>query len=157
MNEPPTSTSASATVSEPEKPLAAPAPPPLPAPETEAPPPARVRGTPFIIESLLLSGQRKRWPVGSEETVDQLRQRIFSEWPPEWSSSEPGITSPDSIRLLYLGRFLDPAALLSSYNLKPPEEEGQRPTIVHLHIRTLPSGSNPGGAFSRKHALNASL
>ncbi|GAA5899722.1 uncharacterized protein JCM6883_005969 [Sporobolomyces salmoneus] len=77
-----------------------------PAPDL-SPPASDVKGDPFEIDFLLMSGARKRWRVGSEETVEQVRQRIHSEWP-------------------------------TGYNLKPPQEEGQPPTIVHLHIRTIP-------------------
>ncbi|GAA5969012.1 hypothetical protein JCM3765_002282 [Sporobolomyces pararoseus] len=103
-----------------------------------------VKGVPFEIEFLLMSGNRKRWTVGSEETVSTVRERIFANFPQEWRTSEAPVTSPDSIRLLYLGHFLEPISLLASYNLKPPEEEGQPPSIVHLHIRTLNSSSEQG-------------
>ncbi|GAA5843346.1 hypothetical protein JCM3766R1_002926 [Sporobolomyces carnicolor] len=106
-----------------------------------------IRGDRFEIEFLLMSGKRKRWTVGSEETVDRVRDRIFADWPQEWKVTESPVTSPNSIRLLYLGRFLEPSSLLSSYKLRPPEEEGSPPSIVHLHIRTLPSPQEEAGGL----------
>ena len=88
-----------------------------------------VKGVPFEIECLLMSGRRKRWTVGSEETVSDVRQRIFANFPQgelhfisiylvpssttdcssfvkpfcisttEWRTSEAAVSSPDSIRL----------------------------------------------------------
>ncbi|GAA5996780.1 hypothetical protein JCM5350_007786 [Sporobolomyces pararoseus] len=107
-----------------------------------------VKGVPFEIECLLMSGRRKRWTVGSEETVSDVRQRIFANFPQEWRTSEAAVSSPDSIRLLYLGRILEPTRSLTSYNLKPPEEEGHSPSIVHLHIRTLTSNSEQDGEWN---------
>ncbi|GAA5945396.1 hypothetical protein JCM1841_002883 [Sporobolomyces salmonicolor] len=97
---------------------------------------AKVRGEPFDLVLLLVSGKRRKWVVGSEETVREVRERVWREWPEEWHSTEDVPPTAKALRLLYLGRFLEDSALLSSYGLKPsPDAEG--PTIVHLHIRTL--------------------
>lgn len=40
-----------------------------------------VKGDPLEIEFLLMSGKRKRWTVGTQETVEQVRTRIFQDWP----------------------------------------------------------------------------
>ncbi|GAA5975589.1 hypothetical protein JCM21900_004794, partial [Sporobolomyces salmonicolor] len=97
---------------------------------------AKVRGEPFDLVLLLASGKRRKYVVGSEETVGEVRERVWREWPQEWHSTEDVPPTAKALRLLYLGRFLEDSALLSSYGLKPsPDAEG--PTIVHLHIRTL--------------------
>ncbi|GAA6060453.1 hypothetical protein JCM10212_000881 [Sporobolomyces blumeae] len=125
---------------------------------TFLPPKNSVEGTRFEIEFLLASGKRKRWTVGTNESVERVRDRIASEWPPEWKLSEPPLVSPDSLRLLYLGRFLSPTSLLSAHGLVPPEP-GDRPSIVHLHIQTLavnPTDRNEAPVKPRRPASNSS-
>ncbi|GAA5846260.1 hypothetical protein JCM5353_005385 [Sporobolomyces roseus] len=100
-----------------------------------------INGDPFEIEFLLMGGQRKRWTVGNKDTVEQVRQRIWKEWPQEWRTNESPVSTPDSIRLLYLGRFLEPTSPISAYNLKPPSEEAESVTIVHLHVRSIPTAT----------------
>ncbi|GAA5865889.1 hypothetical protein JCM1840_006288 [Sporobolomyces johnsonii] len=97
---------------------------------------AKVRGQPFDLVLLLVSGKRRKWVVGSEETVREVRERVWSEWPEEWRSTEDAPPTAKALRLLYLGRFLEDSASLSSYGLKPLSD-AEGPTIVHLHIRTL--------------------
>ncbi|PRQ72327.1 hypothetical protein AAT19DRAFT_9666 [Rhodotorula toruloides] len=95
-----------------------------------------LKGEPVEIELLLLSGKRKRWTFGTEETVAEVKDQVWHEWPDDWTKGDPAPPSVDGLRLLHLGRFLDDASTLSAAGLKPtPDFPG--PLIVHLHIRTL--------------------
>ncbi|BGP35014.1 hypothetical protein JCM10296v2_006838 [Rhodotorula toruloides] len=95
-----------------------------------------VKGGSVEIELLLLSGKRKRWTFGTEETVAEVKDHVWHEWPDDWTKGDPAPPSVDGLRLLHLGRFLDDASTLSAAGLKStPDFPG--PLIVHLHIRTL--------------------
>jgi len=56
-------------------------PPPIAPSQDPSPTQYAISGDPFEIEFLLMGGQRKRWTVGSKDTVEQVRQRIWKEWP----------------------------------------------------------------------------
>ncbi|BGO95161.1 hypothetical protein NBRC10512_001888 [Rhodotorula toruloides] len=95
-----------------------------------------VKGEPVEVELLLLSGKRRRWTFGTEETVEEVKDQVWHEWPDDWTKGDPAPPSVDGLRLLHLGRFLDDTSTLSAAGLKPtPDFPG--PLIVHLHIRTL--------------------
>lgn len=42
---------------------------------------AALNGEPVQIELLLLSGKRKRWTFGTEETVAEVKDRVWHDWP----------------------------------------------------------------------------
>ncbi|BGP27308.1 ubiquitin like superfamily protein [Rhodotorula toruloides] len=101
-----------------------------------------LKGEPVEIELLLLSGKRKRWTFGTEETVAEVKDQVWHDWPDGalqyWTKGDPAPTSVNRLRLLHLGRFLHDASTLSAVGLKPtPDFPG--PLVVHLHIRTLES------------------
>ncbi|GAA5933478.1 hypothetical protein JCM3775_000706 [Rhodotorula graminis] len=104
------------------------------------------------LELLLLSGKRRRVQVSRAETVEQLIERVWSDWPAEWRASDPAPASASDLRLLHLGRFLEPESTLSDAGLfshafdQDDTAKDARPTVVHLQIRTLrPPDAKPGG------------
>ena len=105
MDQPPTSSTLSptSTVTSPQNDPAESeksnlAPPALAQPQDSTIPQPAMNGTPFELEFLLMGGQRRRWTVGSQDTVEQVRTRIWNEWPPgtlvlsPYSSSESIVT-----------------------------------------------------------------
>ncbi|GAA5854334.1 hypothetical protein JCM9279_004723 [Rhodotorula babjevae] len=104
------------------------------------------------IELLLLSGKRRRVKVSRADTVEELVARVWSDWPAEWRATDPAPASAHDLRLLHLGRFLEPKSTLSDAGLFSHALDGDegvkdvRPTVVHLQIRTLrPPDPKPGG------------
>ncbi|GAA5878859.1 hypothetical protein JCM8547_001491 [Rhodosporidiobolus lusitaniae] len=123
--------------------------PATPAPDAAPPSPAPspLKGDPVVVELLLVSGRRHRWTFGSENSVEEAKRRVWKEWPQEWQKGDPRPASPDALRFLYLGRFLDDPKTLEFYKLSRPlssdSDSSAGPPIVHLHIRTI---SPPEGA-----------
>ncbi|KAM0791049.1 hypothetical protein ACM66B_004344 [Microbotryomycetes sp. NB124-2] len=88
----------------------------------------------LLIELLLVSGKRMRWRVAEGTSVSTVKQVVWQAWPTDWRGQEELPPSPDSLRLLYMGKFLDDGKTLESYGIRPSAE---LPTIVHLVIRPL--------------------
>ncbi|GAA6007721.1 uncharacterized protein JCM10292_005413 [Rhodotorula paludigena] len=86
------------------------------------------------LELLLLSGKRRRVKVRNDDRVGEVLERVWRDWPEDWRTSEPRPANAQALRLLYLGRFLDAKTTLDACGIVPSDT---RPTIVHLHVRTL--------------------
>jgi hypothetical protein len=46
-------------------------------------------------------------------TVRFIKEEIYKEWPESWSE-EPRVSTPDDLRIVYQGRFLDDSTLLKA-------------------------------------------
>lgn len=84
------------------------------------------------IEFLLLSGKRSKWRFHWDTKVGDVRRKVWTTWPEDWRDAESLPPSPDSLRLLYLGRFLGDHETLGSIGITPGTL-----TIIHLTIRPL--------------------
>ncbi|TNY17927.1 hypothetical protein DMC30DRAFT_419336 [Rhodotorula diobovata] len=117
------------------------------------------------LELLLLSGKRARVPVDRDDTVRDVLDRVWTDWPHEWCATDPPPASATDLRLLHLGRFLEPKATLVDAGLAPSPQphahEGDadaaadaRPPVVHLHVRTLrPPDTPPRGGGKVKQGV----
>ncbi|KAJ3101721.1 hypothetical protein HDU96_009897 [Phlyctochytrium bullatum] len=77
---------------------------------------------------LLVSGKKSDFLVSPSDSVDAIKQKIFSNWPKEWTDEVP--EGPNNIRLLHRGKFLEGNATLD-VNTIPV---GQT-TTVHLLVK----------------------
>ncbi len=84
------------------------------------------------LSTLLVTGQRKTWKFGPNETVEAVRNHIWNHWPESWPQPKP--ESSAYLRLLHLGHILDaPELTLASRGCKAGTT-----TVVHIIIRSLP-------------------
>ncbi|KAJ3220207.1 hypothetical protein HDU67_005533 [Dinochytrium kinnereticum] len=77
---------------------------------------------------LLVSGKKSDILVSPADTIDAVKQKVFSAWPKDWSEEIP--ESPASLRLLHRGKFLEGASTLDASSIPI----GQT-TTVHLLIK----------------------
>ncbi|KAI8053723.1 ubiquitin-related domain-containing protein [Syncephalis plumigaleata] len=84
---------------------------------------------------LLVNGERHTFHFTPEASIQLAKQHIHEHWPKEWT--EPRPDDIDSLKLLYLGRFLDDENTLTDNSMA-----ANRSYIVHLTIRRrVPSES----------------
>ena len=60
---------------------------------------------------LLLSGRKTDILVLPTESIEAVRSKVLSNWPPEWDDERPKSTA--AIRILYRGRFLEGGATIA--------------------------------------------
>ncbi|KAL1916651.1 uncharacterized protein VTP21DRAFT_5355 [Calcarisporiella thermophila] len=77
---------------------------------------------------LLVSGLRHSFVFNSQATVWEVKREVYDSWPKEWQDEKP--ISPNQLRLLYLGRFLDEHTTLESNRIYAGSS-----TVAHLTIR----------------------
>ncbi|KAF9182317.1 Ubiquitin-like protein 3 [Haplosporangium sp. Z 767] len=77
---------------------------------------------------LLVSGSRTTFSFQGTETIEGVKSKVFENWPKEWQEEKPA--SPQSLKILYLGKFLADASTLESNKIQPGTT-----TIVHLTIK----------------------
>jgi hypothetical protein len=78
---------------------------------------------------ILVSGNRADFLVAPSDSVTSVVRQVFDKWPKEWSGEAKPTTS-DTLRLIYLGRFLKGSMALSALNLPLGKT-----TVMHLIIR----------------------
>ncbi|KAG0285148.1 Ubiquitin-like protein 3 [Linnemannia gamsii] len=77
---------------------------------------------------LLVSGSRSTFPFQGTETIENVKAKVFDSWPKDWQEEKPA--SPQSLKILYLGKFLADSSTLESNKIQPGNT-----TIVHLTIK----------------------
>ncbi|KAG0295169.1 Ubiquitin-like protein 3, partial [Dissophora globulifera] len=77
---------------------------------------------------LLVNGSRTTFNFQGTDTIDTVKARVHESWPREWQEEKP--TSPQSLKILYLGKFLADTSTLESNKIQPGAT-----TIVHLTIK----------------------
>ncbi|KAF9148282.1 Ubiquitin-like protein 3 [Mortierella sp. AD010] len=77
---------------------------------------------------LLVSGSRATFEFNGTETIQAVKNKVYENWPKEWQEEKPA--SPQSLKILYLGKFLADASSLESNKIQPGTT-----TIVHLTIK----------------------
>ncbi|KAG0336988.1 hypothetical protein BG004_007826, partial [Podila humilis] len=85
--------------------------------------------TTISLTLLLISGARTTFTFFPSDTIETVKTKVFDAWPKEWSD-EPRPTSPQSLKILYLGKFLADGSTLESNKIQPGTT-----TIVHLTIK----------------------
>ncbi|KAK9723364.1 hypothetical protein K7432_002017 [Basidiobolus ranarum] len=80
------------------------------------------------ITFLLISGKRHTLTFQPNNTISEVKQRLFDNWPSEWTEDQP--TSPASLKIVHLGRFLEDSSTLASTKINTQIEN-----IVHLAIK----------------------
>ncbi|KAF9345584.1 hypothetical protein BGX26_002970, partial [Mortierella sp. AD094] len=53
---------------------------------------------------LLVSGSRTTFEFNRTETIEAVKNKVYESWPKEWQEEKPA--SPQSLKILYLGKFL---------------------------------------------------
>ncbi|XP_062514246.1 ubiquitin-like protein 3 [Corticium candelabrum] len=93
---------------------------------------------------ILVSGNRADFLVSPGDSVTSVVRQVFENWPKEWSS-ETKVNIPDSLRLIYLGRFLKGSLTLSALNLPLGKT-----TVMHLIVREhVPGEASSNGTTER--------
>ncbi|KAF9358532.1 Ubiquitin-like protein 3 [Mortierella sp. NVP85] len=77
---------------------------------------------------LLVSGSRTTFTFQANATIEHVKNKVFENWPKEWQDERPA--SPQSLKILYLGKFLSDGSTLDSNKIQPGAT-----TIVHLTIK----------------------
>ncbi|KAG0051148.1 Ubiquitin-like protein 3 [Gryganskiella cystojenkinii] len=77
---------------------------------------------------LLVSGSRTTFTFPATETIEGVKTKVFENWPRDWHEEKP--SSPQSLKILYLGKFLADNSTLESNKIQPAAT-----TIVHLTIK----------------------
>ncbi|KAF8937620.1 Ubiquitin-like protein 3 [Haplosporangium gracile] len=77
---------------------------------------------------LLVSGSRSTFTFQGTETIENVKTKVFDSWPKDWQEEKPA--SPQSLKILYLGKFLADSSTLESNKIQPGNT-----TIVHLTIK----------------------
>ncbi|KAK3836936.1 MAG: ubiquitin-related domain-containing protein [Linnemannia elongata] len=77
---------------------------------------------------LLVSGSRSTFTFQGTETIENVKAKVFDSWPKDWQEEKPA--SPQSLKILYLGKFLADSSTLESNKIQPGNT-----TIVHLTIK----------------------
>ncbi|KAF9325651.1 hypothetical protein BG006_010864 [Podila minutissima] len=77
---------------------------------------------------LLVSGSRATFTFSPTETIESVKAKVLGAWPKEWAEERPA--SPQSLKILYLGKFLADTSTLESNKIQPGTT-----TIVHLTIK----------------------
>lgn len=77
---------------------------------------------------LLVSGSRTTFSFPATETIESIKAKVFESWPRDWHEEKP--SSPQSLKILYLGKFLADSSTLESNKIQPGAT-----TIVHLTIK----------------------
>ncbi|KAF9432046.1 Ubiquitin-like protein 3 [Entomortierella beljakovae] len=77
---------------------------------------------------LLVSGSRTTFEFQGTETIEAVKNKAFENWPKEWQEERPA--SPQSLKILYLGKFLADNSTLESNRI-----QSGTTTIVHLTIK----------------------
>ncbi|KXN71840.1 hypothetical protein CONCODRAFT_78142 [Conidiobolus coronatus NRRL 28638] len=88
------------------------------------------------ITLLLVSGEKAKFQVSLTSTIISFKQHIYENWPDNFPE-RPG--QLNSLRLVYLGKFLDDSASLD--HCKIPHTDN---TIIHLNIMKQPIGELRG-------------
>ncbi|GJN93331.1 hypothetical protein Rhopal_006384-T1 [Rhodotorula paludigena] len=70
------------------------------------------------LELLLLSGKRRRVKVRYDDRVGEVLERVWRDWPEDWRTSDPRPANAQALRLLYLGRFLEPKTTLDGLSVR---------------------------------------
>ncbi|KAG9067827.1 Ubiquitin-like protein 3 [Linnemannia hyalina] len=77
---------------------------------------------------LLVSGSRSTFTFQGTETIENVKAKVFDSWPKDWEEEKPA--SPQSLKILYLGKFLADSSTLESNKI-----QSGNTTIVHLTIK----------------------
>ncbi|KAI1311568.1 Ubiquitin-like protein 3 [Mortierella claussenii] len=77
---------------------------------------------------LLVSGSRTTFFFKATDTIEAVKNKVFDSWPKELQEEKPA--SPQSLKILYLGKFLADSSTLESNRIQPGAT-----TIVHLTIK----------------------
>ncbi|KAG0241653.1 Ubiquitin-like protein 3 [Mortierella sp. GBA43] len=77
---------------------------------------------------LLVSGSRSTFTFHAADTIETVKSKVYDTWPKEWQEDKPA--SPQSLKILYLGKFLADTSTLESNRIQPGTT-----TIVHLTIK----------------------
>ncbi|KAF9160600.1 Ubiquitin-like protein 3 [Actinomortierella ambigua] len=80
------------------------------------------------ITFLLVSGKKTSLGFKSTDTIEDVKRHVFEDWPKDWVDEMP--SSPQSLKILYLGKFLADDSTLESNKIP----QGST-TIVHLTIK----------------------
>ncbi|KAG0358312.1 ubiquitin-related domain-containing protein [Gamsiella multidivaricata] len=99
---------------------------------------------------LLVSGSRTTFTFQPTDTIEVVKSKVFESWPKEWQEEKPA--SPQSLKILYLGKFLADSSTLESNKI-----QSGATTIVHLTIKApeqeLPGHSKSDSAAKCKFCL----
>ncbi|KAG0206030.1 Ubiquitin-like protein 3 [Mortierella sp. GBA30] len=77
---------------------------------------------------LLVSGSRTTFHFQGTDTIESVKSKVYENWPKDWQEEKPA--SPQSLKILYLGKFLADNSTLESNKIQPGAT-----TIVHLTIK----------------------
>ncbi|KAF9377668.1 Ubiquitin-like protein 3 [Podila verticillata] len=91
-------------------------------------PPSSSPDSTISLTLLLVSGARTTFTFAPAETIESVKAKVFGAWPKEWTEERPA--SPQSLKILYLGKFLADTSTLESNKIQPGTT-----TIVHLTIK----------------------
>jgi hypothetical protein len=80
------------------------------------------------ITLLLVNGERSTFSFTCDQTIENVLDYVYKNWPKEWTEEKP--TSYQCLKIIYRGRFLNEKDQLSQFNT---------PFIAHLIIRPLHS------------------
>ncbi|GJJ68817.1 hypothetical protein EMPS_01163 [Entomortierella parvispora] len=95
---------------------------------TGAAPSATLDADKVALTLLLVSGSRTTFSFPATETIESIKAKVFESWPRDWHEEKP--SSPQSLKILYLGKFLADSSTLESNKIQPGAT-----TIVHLTIK----------------------
>ncbi|CAG8600423.1 4482_t:CDS:2 [Ambispora leptoticha] len=84
---------------------------------------------------LLVSGKRHTFEFEPNDTIGNVKKRVFEEWPKEWSDEIPAAAT--NLKIVYLGRFLEDVSTLETNKIYA----GQT-TIAHLTIKNTVSSDS---------------
>ncbi|KAI8618483.1 hypothetical protein BC830DRAFT_1108527 [Chytriomyces sp. MP71] len=95
------------------------------------------------VRLLLVSGLKTDLLLAPKDSVEDLKNRIFNNWPCDWTGERPD--SPANLRVLLRGKFLEPTLTLADAKIPV----GQT-TTCHLLIKNgaldSPAAGTPGTA-----------
>ncbi|KAF9195851.1 Ubiquitin-like protein 3 [Haplosporangium sp. Z 27] len=91
-------------------------------------PVASVDSDTVALTLLLVSGSRTTFEFQGTDSIETVKNKVFESWPKDWQEEKPA--SPQSLKILYLGKFLADTSTLESNKIQPGTT-----TIVHLTIK----------------------
>ncbi|KAF9896065.1 Ubiquitin-like protein 3 [Lobosporangium transversale] len=94
------------------------------------PPGGTIDADTVALTLLLVSGSRSTFMFRGGDTIETVKNKVYENWPKEWQEEKPA--SPQSLKILYLGKFLADNSTLESNKIQPGAT-----TIVHLTIKAL--------------------
>ncbi|KAL6753477.1 ubiquitin-2 like Rad60 SUMO-like-domain-containing protein [Haematococcus lacustris] len=87
------------------------------------------------------------------QTVQQAKEKLWAEWPKEGPLSKEAPSSPNDIRLILGGKYVDAGKTLKEYRKDMGDIGLDSVVFFHMIVRPVPNPAKAGGAPSPKEEV----